>query len=287
MKQVYKAGSVIVIFTLLCVFAGCSGGQEAAPAETAAMSLAAATESAGTPTATPAPAPIATTAPDIEPTAEATATPAMTPAATPEPDDGRVTITEGFYYIELNDKIKERITGVSYPSDDSDSKIHYGDLRYIRLRYYDFEGDSHDDGEIIVNKRYAKEVTKIFYKLYQEKYPFTSIRLVDDFGQPGDDTLSMEANNTSAFCYRKVTGSKNLSQHSYGAAIDINPLYNPYFDGDRIAPESAAMYADRTLGLPGMIGHDDLCYKLFTQNGWSWGGEWGEPDYQHFSKKIG
>ncbi len=282
-----KSGAVrlIMVLIMLCALPGCAGGQDMPRKDSMTVSVSATPKAEITPTETPAPTPIATTAPDIEPTA-ATATPAATPPAAPEPDD-RVTIAQGFYYIELNDEIKGRITGISYPADDSDAEIGYGDLRYIRLCYYDFEGNSHDDGELIVNKRYAIEVTQIFCALYQGKYPFASIRLVDDFGQPGDDTLSMEANNTSAFCYRKVTGSKNLSQHSYGAAIDINPMYNPYIDGGRVAPENAAMYADRSLGLPGMIDHDDLCYKLFTQNGWSWGGDWDEPDYQHFSKKLG
>ena len=226
------------------------------------------------------PTPVPTTAAEIETYA--------TPSPTATLDDGRVTVAEGFYYIELTDAIKQRITGISYPADDSDAAITYDDLRYIRLCYYDFNGNAHSDGELIVNKKVAKEVTEIFYELYQAKYPFTSIKLVDDFGQPGDDTLSMEANNTSAFCYRRVTGSSNLSRHSYGAAIDINPLYNPYIDGDRVAPEEGAMYVDRTLGLPGMIDHDDLCYQLFIQHGWTWGGDWsGDKDYQHFSKNLG
>ena len=98
----------------------------------------------------------------------------------------------------------------------------------------------------------------------------------------------MAANNTSAFNYRRVTGSKTLSRHSYGAAIDVNPLFNPYMDDGRIAPPEAAAYADRDREFPGKIDHDDLCYRLFIRNGWSWGGDWsGDKDYQHFSKDIG
>ena len=277
----YRTISLIAVFALLCMLPGCTDGPDAASATPAATSTPAATPSPS-PTPEPAATPVPTTPPDTGSAAAVTATPSPTPT-----DDGRVTLAEGFYYIELNDEIKARITGISYPADDEDAAITYGDLRYIRLRYYDFEGVAHGDGELIVNKRVAQEVVEIFYALYQAKYPFTSIRLVDDFGQPADDTLSMEANNTSAFCYRHVTGSRKLSRHSYGAAIDINPLYNPYIDGDRVAPENAAAYVDRTVGLPGMIDHDDLCYKLFIENGWAWGGDWSEPDYQHFSKDLG
>jgi hypothetical protein len=244
------------------------------------------------PVVTPSPAPIATTPPDIEasapeltPTYEPQPSPEATPA--PEKESGRVELADGFYYIRLSDEIRKRITGISYPKDDKGIGISYDDLRYIRIRHYDFEGAVHD-GELIVHKKLANEVMEIFYELYKAEYPLVSVRLVDDFGQPGDDTLSMEANNTSAFCYRRVTGSKTLSRHSLGAAIDINPVMNPYIDGDRVAPENGAKYVDRSLRLPGMIDHDDLCYKLFKKHGWSWGGDWkGDKDYQHFSKNVG
>ena len=35
------------------------------------------------------------------------------------------------------------------------------------------------------------------------------------------------------------------------------------------------------LSLP--IDHDDLCFKLFTEAGFDWGGDWtNRKDYQHF-----
>lgn len=242
-------------------------------------------------TLAPPPTPIKTTEPDIAPTAAPTqaATPKPTPmpSAAPSENDGKVTIADGFYYIKLSDEIKQRITGMSYPEDDEDIAIGYDDLRYIKMKYYNFEGSFHE-GELIVHRKLADEVTQIFYELYKAKYPLESVRLVDDYGEPGDDNLSMAANNTSAFNYRQVTGSKTLSRHSYGAAIDINPKLNPYIDGDRVAPENGAEYADRSMDFAGKIDHDDLCYKLFTARGWTWGGDWkGDKDYQHFSKDIG
>ena len=267
---------LIAACALLCALPGCTGGPGATPSVTPAAETPSSPAVAPSPTPEPAATPVPTTPPDTE-----------SAAATPSPtDDGRVTLAEGFYYLELSDEIKARITGISYPADDSDAKITYNDLRYIRVRYYDFEGNVHDDGELIVNEQVAQEVMEIFYALYQAKYPFTSIWLVDDFGQPADDTLSMEANNTSAFCYR-TTSSGRLSWHSFGCAIDVSPVYNPYIDGDRIVPENSAAYVDRSLGLPGMIDHDDLCYRLFIENGWKWGGDWrGDKDWQHFYKEL-
>jgi hypothetical protein len=220
-----------------------------------------------------------------------TTEPIETPIATTEPEptplpEGYVRVADGFCYYELTDKIIERITGMSYPAQGS-SKISYEDLRYIELLYYDFDGNV-KQGELIVNKKVADEVTVIFNELFYEHYPFESVRLVDDYGEPGDDNFSMAANNTSAFNYRYVTGSNKLSLHSYGAAIDINPVQNPYIDGDRVVPEEGREYLDRSLKLPGMIDHGDICYQLFTMNGWKWGGDWsGDKDYQHFSKDLG
>lgn len=230
-----------------------------------------------------------------------TSSPLPLPASTPPPTETPVVSAEptpktqrnypvadtAFYYQDLDDALKARITGMSYPLPDEPCAISYSELCYIGILYCDFAGETHT-GELIVNKKLADEVVEIFYELYQNQYPLSSVRLVDDYGEPGHDNRSMAANNTSAFNYRRVTGSKTLSRHSYGAAIDVNPLFNPYIDKGRIAPPEAAPYADRDADFPGKIDHEDLCYRLFTRNGWSWGGDWsGDKDYQHFSKDIG
>jgi len=286
-KRIYLL-CVVMIMALLAAY-GCSPAKREPTASSTARPTPTQTIAA---TPTPLPTPIKTTVPDIALTAAPTEQPsaALTESAKPSADDGqseRKTVADGFYYIKLSDELKHRITGMSYPEDDENIKISYDDLRYIKLQHYDFEGNVRE-GELIVNKKLADEVTQIFYELYKAGYPLESVRLVDDFGEPGDDNLSMAANNTSAFNYRRVTGSKTLSRHSYGAAIDINPRLNPYIDGERIAPENGAEYADRSKDFAGKIDHDDLCYKLFIAHGWTWGGDWkGDKDYQHFSKDIG
>lgn len=243
------------------------------------------TTPAATETETPALTPVPTTPPDITPTQAPTPTATQTPE--PTEDNGKVEIADGFYYIKLTDKIKDRITGMSYPEDDKDCQVQYDDLRYIKIKHYDFDGNV-CEGELIVNKKVAEDVTNIFYELYKQKYAMTSIKLVDNYGEPADDTKSMEANNTSAFCYRRVTGSKNMSHHSFGSAIDINPQLNPYMDGDRVAPENGAEYADRSKDFRGKIDHSDAAYKIFKKYGWLWGGDWnGDKDYQHFYKDLG
>ena len=48
------------------------------------------------------------------------------------------------------------------------------------------------------------------------------------------------------------SGSPSWSQHAYGKAIDINPIENPYIEGDRVIPSAGAAYTDRRNVRPGM-----------------------------------
>ena len=50
-----------------------------------------------------------------------------------------------------------------------------------------------------------------------------------------------------------------------------------------IEPLTGAPYLDREKKFDYKIEKDDLCYKLFTEKGFEWGGEWTDrKDYQHF-----
>ena len=95
----------------------------------------------------------------------------------------------------------------------------------------------------------------------------------------------MADNNTSAFNCRKVTGGKGWSQHTYGEAIDINPLQNPYVTSRGVEPAGGKEFLNRVKRQKGMILADDPVVKLFAKYGWKWGGSWNSvKDYQHFSK---
>lgn len=97
----------------------------------------------------------------------------------------------------------------------------------------------------------------------------------------------MKDNNTSCFNYRKIAGTNKLSNHSFGLAVDINPLYNPYVKTTRnktiVFPDNATVYADRTKTFDHKIDQNDLAYRVFTKHGFIWGGGWiNVKDYQHF-----
>ena len=196
-------------------------------------------------------------------------------------------LAEEFYYEPLSEDLKARITGISYPAEDNGNlAISYDDLRYVHILHYNFDGMS-TEGELICNEYIAEDLLDIFYELHRNEYQLERVRLIDEYG--GDDTASMEDNNTSCFNYRVVDNTTSLSKHALGLALDINPFYNPYVtypNGNiRISPKGSEPYADRSTDFPYKIDENDLCYKLFTEHGFTWGGNWNSlKDYQHFQK---
>ena len=193
------------------------------------------------------------------------------------------TFSKGFSAQPIPDSIWHFMQGRSYQSNDH---IQRTDLRYLRVLHYDYDGHTHQ-GELVCNKLIASKLLTIFHELYEARYPIGRITLPDNYD--ANDERQMRDNNTSCFNIRIVSGSKHLSKHAYGLAIDINPLYNPYIryskkDGHRIVePATGQPYADRKKNFRYNITTDDLCYKLFIKHGFIWGGSWHSvKDYQHF-----
>ena len=216
------------------------------------------------------------------------------------PSPERVTYKEGFYYEPLSNDLISYITGISYPALPSEASentlnvgeqndISYADLRYVHIIHYDFDGNL-AEGELICHNFIAEDLLEIFYDLYVSEYQIEKVTLIENYN--GDDTASMADNNTSCFNYRVVDGTKSLSKHALGLAIDINPLYNPYIrydkkGGQTVSPVEGEAYADRTVSFPYKIDPDDLCYRLFAEHGFTWGGNWNSSkDYQHFQKAL-
>jgi poly-gamma-glutamate synthesis protein (capsule biosynthesis protein) len=160
------------------------------------------------------------------------------------------------------------------------------DLRYLRMTYVDVDGRAHT-GEMVVHKEYAVAVIAVFERLYDARWPIRRMRLVDYYR--GDDIVSMAANNTSGYNCRRVAGTHSWSAHAYGAAIDINPVQNPYLTGSSVAPPAGWRFAaiDRSANAdvpPGAIREGDEVVRAFARIGWKWGGRWStSKDYQHFS----
>lgn len=192
-------------------------------------------------------------------------------------------IEKQFYISEIPDDVFEKMQGKSYKSDCT---IERDELRYVHVLHIGFDGETHE-GEIVCNKEIADDLIYIFSALYDAKYEIEKIRLIDEYD--ADDESSMADNNSSSFNYRFISHTTTVSKHGKGMAIDINPLYNPYVktvNGKiNIEPANAEDYVDRNTEFAHKIDKDDLCYKLFLERGFSWGGSWkSSKDYQHFEK---
>lgn len=190
---------------------------------------------------------------------------------------------DDFYISEIPDDIFAKMQGKSYKEDCT---VPREDLRYVHVRHMGFDGEA-KDGELVVNKAIADDVLAIFEELYKADYPIEKVRLVDEYD--ADDEASMSDNNSSAFNFRFISHTTRISRHGLGMAVDINTRYNPYVktvDGKlSIEPANGADYVDRSKDFPHKIDHEDLCYKLFKEHGFTWGGDWTHSkDYQHFER---
>lgn len=147
----------------------------------------------------------------------------------------------------------------------------------VDVRYVGMDG-LHHRGQIVVHQALAGDVREIFRELDSAAFPVYSVIPISHFGW--SDDASINVNNTSAFNYRTVAGTRRLSMHAFGRAIDLNPYLNPYLTPGK---KALRQYDPRT---PGTIVRGDACYMAFTKRGWTWGGDWkNEKDYQHFEKR--
>ena len=153
-------------------------------------------------------------------------------------------------------------------------------LRAVDLSHWGYDGAVHQ-GRLIVAASEADNVVGVFRDIYAARFPIQQIVPVDQYG--ADDQASMRANNTSGYNCRTVAGTSKLSNHAFGKAIDINPLHNPNVKGGTVDPPEGAPWADRSNRRQGMIYGGDAVVNAFAARGWSWGGDWNIPDYQHFA----
>ena len=178
--------------------------------------------------------------------------------------------------------VRQRMIGSSH--DPSRCPVEFADLRLLSVRYVGFDSRSHT-GRMVVHRRHAKDLVGVFRELYKARFPIRRMQLVDAYG--GDDNRSMAADNTSAYNCRTVAGQSSFSAHAYGAAVDINPVENPYITADGVLPAAGRRFVDvnrtpKASAARGVIVADDVVVRAFARIGWKWGGVWTEADYQHF-----
>lgn len=281
-----------VVLTALVLTACSAPGAAPPPAQTpVSTSASGAANPSSVPAGTPATTTHAVPASPLSPTVAAPEQPAPAPAdsavaesAVAEPAPAEPTSEPGSPpetgFVSTISEIDPATAARMSTSWRSGCPVALSDLRYLTVTYRGFDATDHQ-GELVVANSVASDVVDIFGQLYAAGYPIESLRLVDDFG--GSDDESMAANNSSAFNCRPITGGGGFSEHSFGTAIDLNPVQNPYLSGSLVLPEQGRPYVDRQ-SAPGVIEPGDAVTTAFTGHGWTWGGTWNGPiDYQHFS----
>ncbi len=185
----------------------------------------------------------------------------------------------------IDERLFARMRGKSWKTNCT---LDRDDLRHVRALHRTADGRIRA-GELVCARELAPELLEILRELYDAAYPIELMTLVDEYD--ADDERSMRANNTSCFNYRVVKNTTQLSAHSLGRAIDVNPLYNPFVkrrkDGSTdVQPEAGRPWSDRTKRSEYTLLKGDACWKAFTSRGWEWGGAWSTcKDWQHFAKR--
>jgi len=151
-------------------------------------------------------------------------------------------------------------------------------LRTVVVSHWGFDGKPRS-GRIVVSRRAAPAIARVFRTLWDARFPIRRIRPVSAYG--GSDDASMAADNTSGFNCRFVGGTSRWSMHSYGEAIDVNPVENPYIRGATVSPPAGRAFLDRSRSRRGMAVREGVLVRAFAAAGWKWGASFG--DYQHFS----
>ena len=145
-------------------------------------------------------------------------------------------------------------------------------LSLVEVIYRGFDNQIHT-GQIIVHNELVDSTKQVFERIFKETdFPITSIIPLNFYNWES----SLRYNNSGGFDWRFVDGTNEISDHAFGAAIDINPLINPWVNGssnDRpYDPE-----------LRGTLFPGSDVITIFNEAGWKWGGDWkSSKDWQHF-----
>jgi peptidoglycan L-alanyl-D-glutamate endopeptidase CwlK len=152
-------------------------------------------------------------------------------------------------------------------------------LSMVDVCYFSFDGMRHQ-GQIILDCSLEDDVSEIFTLIEKLKFPIS--KAIPIVAYSWQDHESMAANNTSSFNYRVIDGTTKLSLHSFGRAIDINPVQNPViYPNGVIAPQDAKY----SLPKAGTFSAKNQIVQEFLKRGWHWGGNFEQPkDYHHFEK---
>ena len=187
------------------------------------------------------------------------------------PQQNRTGINKPPIIIDCKYSFEQAIKGTSAPKDIIDQ------LELVTVQYYSTDKKIHQ-GQILANKKIADRLIFLFKFMLQSKFPIA--RAIPIVKYNWDDEVSMEANNTSCFCYR----DESFSKHAKGMAIDINPFFNPVR-----WKEGYKYHLDKPIGaiynpaIPGTFIKQNPVVAEFKKQGFRWGHSFSiKYDDHHF-----
>lgn len=178
------------------------------------------------------------------------------------------------YVIDSNIDFEQAVSGKNIPQSIIEN------LRIVDVYYYGFDEKLHK-GQLVVNKEVVLDIIEIFEFIRETRFPINKVIPISKYDW--SDDKSMQDNNTSAFNYRYISGTRVISNHASGLAIDINPKLNPYIKNGNSLPVNCIYDTTKA----GTIFVESELVKEFKKKDWQWGGDWKSlKDYQHFEKKL-
>jgi hypothetical protein len=178
----------------------------------------------------------------------------------------------------LSAEMRAAMTGKSWRPE---CPVSLDDLAAVQVDYFGFDGLRHN-GVLVVHKRFAADVSEVFQELYAIRFPINKVSPWENYG-PGK--YAEQDITVGFYCEKADDAPDEWSSHTYGVAIDLNPLDNPFRDAHNgWWPKSAASLSTRDDGR-GKVSPKTEAFRIFARHGWAWGGFFaGEPDYMHFYK---
>lgn len=204
----------------------------------------------------------------------------------------------GLYTLILGAENRDGVQTYSTPSDVDFSAPTYEALPVQSLTYAEKEARVFPSGHPFENaeeaEQYMTTVTVPVWKIgsngtkYQSSASLTvNAGIAEDvaniFTEIFNSPEQFPIKSVGGYYWRN-TASGNLSQHSYGTCIDINPDENYYVtpDGVPIVGSFWTPYEN-----PYSIPEDGSVVEIFNRYGWGWGGNcWSDKyskDYMHFT----
>jgi len=173
--------------------------------------------------------------------------------------------------VDSNLTFEQAVQGSNAPKQIIDSLVLI-DVLYIS------EDKKIHQGQLLINKVVEKDIKEMFDMMLKMQFVIKKVIPINIYKWSDDE--SMEDNNTSAFNYRFISGTKRLSNHSFGRAVDINPKWNPViYKNGKLAPKNGSYDMNR----PGTFYSEHPVVHEFKSRKWRWGGQFNKyKDMHHF-----